>query len=155
MTPELAFDLINASVLPAWLLLWFAPRARITDLVAHSVLYPVLLGLTYVAIVAYTVVAGVGSDDVSFLTLEGVTQIFSHPWGVVVAWAHFLVFDLFVGAWEGRDARRRGLAHWKVAPCQFLTFMAGPLGLLCYLAVRKFAGRERPGSLIEAGAAPT
>ena len=149
MTPDLAFDLINASVLPVWLLLWFAPRARITDLVAHSVLYPVLLGAAYVAIIAYIVVAGLGSDDLSFLTLDGVTQIFSHPWGVVVAWAHFLVFDLFVGAWEGRDARRRGLSQWVVAPCQFLTFMAGPLGLLCYLAVRKFAGGARAGSLIE------
>jgi len=137
MTPELAFDLINMSVLPAWLLLWFAPRWRVTDLVAHSVLYPVLLGLSYVGIIAYTLIAGVGSEDVSFLTLDGVSAIFSHPWGVVVAWAHFLVFDLFVGAWEGRDARRRGIAHWKVAPCQFLTFMAGPLGLLVYLAVRR------------------
>ena len=137
MSPETAFSIVNASVLPAWVLLWFAPRWRGTDWVAHSVLYPVLLGAMYVGIVAYTVVAGVGSEEVSFLTLEGVAAIFSHPWGVVVAWVHFLVFDLFVGAWEGRDARRRSIAHWKVAPCQFLTFMAGPLGLLCYLGVRR------------------
>ena len=137
MSPETAFAIINTIILPPWLLLWFAPRWRVTDWVAHGVLYPVLLGLTYVGIIAYTLIAGVGSDEVSFLTLEGVTAIFSHPWGLVVAWAHFLVFDLFVGAWEGRDARRRGIAHWKVAPCQFLTFMAGPLGLLCYLGLRK------------------
>ena len=137
MSPDLAFNLVNASVLPAWLLLWFAPKARVTELVAHSVLYPVLLGLTYLGLMAYTIVAGVGGEDVSFLTIEGVMAIFSTPWGVIIGWAHFLVFDLFVGAWEGRDARRRGISHWKVAPCQFLTFMAGPLGLLLYIFLRR------------------
>ena len=137
MSPDTVFDIINASVLPAWLLLWFAPRARITEWVAHSLLYPVALGLAYVGMISYVVFADIGGEGTDFLSLAGVMAIFSTPWGVTIGWAHFLVFDLFVGAWEGRDARRHGLAHWLVAPCQFLTFMAGPLGLLLYLGARR------------------
>jgi hypothetical protein len=47
-----------------------------------------------------------------------------------------LAFDLVVGAWESRDARQAGIAHWKVVPCLLLTFLLGPMGLLVYLLLR-------------------
>ena len=31
MSPETAFSIINTIILPPWLLLWFAPRWRVTD----------------------------------------------------------------------------------------------------------------------------
>jgi hypothetical protein len=46
-----------------------------------------------------------------------------------------------VGAWEARDARRHGIAHWLVVPCLLLTLFAGPLGLAAYLALRWFRVR--------------
>ncbi len=47
-----------------------------------------------------------------------------------------LVFDLFVGAWEVRDAQRRGIAHGFVVPCLVFTLMLGPIGLFLYLVLR-------------------
>ena len=53
-----------------------------------------------------------------------------------MGWIHYLAFDLFVGAWEVRDAQARGIHHLLVIPCLFLTLMAGPGGLLLYWAIR-------------------
>ena len=72
-----------------------------------------------------------------FTTIEGIAAIFTHPFGVLTAWVHYLVFDLFVGMWEARDARRRNMPHWIVVPCLLLTFMAGPFGLLLYFIARR------------------
>ena len=141
MTTDLisgAFRLVNTLILVPWALLVFAPRWRGTDLVAHSALYPVAYGLIYLGAVAASLASPAAMDaGVDFTTMEGVAAIFSHPLGILAGWTHFLVFDLFVGAWEARDARRRGIAHWKLVPCLVFTFLAGPLGFLIYLAVRR------------------
>jgi len=49
-----------------------------------------------------------------------------------------------VGAWEARDAARRGVPHLLVVPCLVLTFFAGPAGWALYLAVRHV--RRQPSS---------
>jgi hypothetical protein len=64
---------------------------------------------------------------------------FAAPHLVLAGWIHYLIFDLFIGAWETRDAARRGIAHLWVIPCLLATLMAGPLGLLLYVVVRFFS----------------
>jgi hypothetical protein len=71
-------------------------------------------------------------------TLYGVMIGFSAPNLVLAGWIHYLIFDLFIGAWEARDAHRRGISHFWVIPCLLVTLMAGPLGLLLYVLVRFF-----------------
>jgi hypothetical protein len=77
-----------------------------------------------------------------FGSLEGVMLLFTSPHAVLAGWIHYLAFDLFVGAWEVRDARRHGLSHWMVVPCLALTLMLGPFGLLTYLVLRAALKRE-------------
>ncbi len=55
---------------------------------------------------------------------------------LLAGWLHYLAFDLFVGAWEVRDASTHGVPHVLVVPCLLLTFLLGPIGLLAYHAVR-------------------
>jgi hypothetical protein len=62
--------------------------------------------------------------------------LFTSPSVVLVGWVHYLVFDLFVGAWEVRDAHRRSISHLFVVPCLVMTLMLGPIGLLAYLLLR-------------------
>ena len=140
-------DVIHMVVLPGWILLIFAPTWRWTDRIVHSGLYPVLLGLTYIAFMICAAVFGTNEAPVNFSTIEGIAAIFSHPFGVLTAWVHYLVFDLFVGMWEARDARRRGMSHWALIPCLLLTFMAGPAGLLLYFALRRKWRIDEDGSL--------
>ena len=140
MSYDLLFSLINASVMPAWLLLIFAPKWHVTEKIVHSMLYPLLLGAIYALCMVFAYM-GHGAQGGSFTSIEGVRTLFSSDVGMVIGWAHYLVFDLFVGAWEARDARRRGFSHWLLIPCLLLTFMLGPIGLFLYLILRKLTGK--------------
>ncbi|MGH7516648.1 MAG: abscisic acid-deficient protein Aba4 family protein [Gemmatimonadales bacterium] len=55
--------------------------------------------------------------------------------------AHYLAFDLLVGAWETTDARTHGVPHPAVLPCLALTFLFGPAGFLLYLGLRRVFAR--------------
>lgn len=133
MTLDVAFRLCNLIVVPAWLLLVFAPRSRWTTWIVHSMLVPCLLGTVYVTTVA---LGPGGSEGGSFATLAGVMALFTSPHVAFAGWVHYLVFDLFVGAWEARDAERLGIPHLAVVPCLGLTFLLGPSGLLAWAVVR-------------------
>lgn len=76
------------------------------------------------------------------------TALFSVPELVLAGWIHYLAFDLFVGAWEVRDAQKKEIHHLLVIPCLFVTFMAGPAGLVLYW-VLKAAYRLVRGSQLE------
>jgi len=140
MNFELWFTIVNLSVFPAWILLAFVPNASVTKKLVHSMLYPLFLGLVYLVgmILAYT---GHGAEGGSFSSIEGVRTLFSSDVGILIGWTHYLVFDLFVGAWEARDAQRRGFSHWLLIPCLVFTFMLGPIGLLLYVILRKLTGK--------------
>lgn len=139
--PDLIYSLINGAVMPAWLLLIFAPRWNGTYKIIHAVFYPLLFGSLYLLYMIYVSVAGQSHPDASFTTIKGVQALFSTPEGIIIGWSHYLVFDLFVGAWIARDAARRGIAHLWTVPCLFFTFMLGPLGLLLYIVLRKIKGK--------------
>lgn len=140
MSYDLLFSLVNASVLPAWLLLILAPNSAVTDKIAHSLLYPLLLGAVYIGGMIMAAM-GHGASGGGFTSIEGVRTLFSTDVGMLIGWTHYLVFDLFVGAWEARDAKRRGFNHWLLIPCLLLTFMLGPIGLALYLILRKITGK--------------
>jgi hypothetical protein len=133
MTLDTLFRLCNLAVLPAWLLLVFAPRSRWTTSIVHSMLVPCVLGAAYLLTFA---LAPSPPEGGSFSTLSGVMALFTSPHVALAGWVHYLVFDLFVGAWEVRDAQRLGIRHAVVVPCLLLTFLLGPSGLLAWAGVR-------------------
>lgn len=141
MDYDTIFLLLNLSVVPGWLLLAVLPGSKATRLLVHTGLYPIGLGLFYIVTLSMSMFFGMGPDGADMTSADGVGRLFAHPLGVVIGWAHYLVFDLFVGAWEARDAKRRGLSHWALVPCLVLTFAFGPVGLLLYLVVRKLTGK--------------
>lgn len=148
MTLEILFNLLNLSVMPAWALLIFAPRWSVTQALVHSMVYPIVLGLAYVAGIIASLFFGLGGEGAGFTSIAEVRAIFSSDVGVLIGWAHFLTFDLFIGAWEARDARRRGFSHWLLIPCLVFTFMFGPIGLVLYLGLR-WVFRKGGGGLEE------
>lgn len=134
MTHERLFSILNLVTMAAWLPMLLLPRRRWATTIVPTVV-PVALGIVYVALVA---VAMPGSDG-GFSSLAGVRALFEDPRALLAGWTHYLAFDLFVGGWEVRDARHRGVPHVLVVPALALTFLLGPAGLLLYLAVRSFA----------------
>ena len=133
MDTERAFLVCTYGVMPAWLLLAFAPQWPWTQRLVHSLLIPLLLVPVYVG---GLVLSGGGPEGGSFSTLPGVMALFTDPLTVLAGWVHYLIFDLFIGAWEVRDANRRTVPHGYVIPCLFLTLMVGPVGLAAYLLLR-------------------
>lgn len=141
MTYALVFNFVNAAVFPAWFLLILAPKWKGTRAWVHSMLYPLVLGAIYIGCFAMILLMGHGATDGGFTSIEAVRALYSTDAGVTIGWTHYLVFDLFVGAWIARDAVRRGVNHWATVPCLFFTFMAGPFGLVLYAILRKVTGK--------------
>ncbi|QRN98025.1 DUF4281 domain-containing protein [Archangium violaceum] len=133
MRVETLFLVFTYGVFPAWALLLFAPRWKWTQRLVHSVWIPVMLALAHIG---FLLLAASPPEGASAATLEGAMRLFQEPWTALVCWIHYLVFDLFVGAWEVRDAIRRKLPHLAVVPCVLLTWLYGPLGLMLYFLVR-------------------
>lgn len=132
MTPESIYSVINAVAALAWLLLAVLPGARWATALVAGLVVPAGFAVSYLLIVATTF----WSADGSFATLGGVATLFQNPWLLLAGWLHYLAFDLLIGSWEVRDARKRGIPHLFVVPCLFLTFMFGPVGWLLYRIAR-------------------
>ena len=132
MNAEQVFSIANTTALLGWIVLAvFGPRRWAAPLITGAIL-PLLFAVLYAALIA----ANFGKSQGGFGTLAGVGQLFSNPWLLLAGWVHYLAFDLFIGSWEVRDARSRGIAHWMVIPCLALTFFFGPVGLLLYFLLR-------------------
>jgi hypothetical protein len=142
ITPDTLFMVLNFSVLPFWLLLIVAPVFKLTDILVHSVAVPIILGVTYAWLLATALFGGTPvPEGAGFDSLDALMKLFSVKEALLAGWAHYLVFDLFVGAWQARDAQRIGLNHFILIPCLLLTFLVGPIGLLAYLLIRGLSGR--------------
>jgi hypothetical protein len=132
MTAEQVFSVANSAALVGWIvLIIFGARRWAAGLVTGALL-PLLFAVLYAGLLA----AHWGETQGGFGSLAGVAALFSNPWLLLAGWVHYLAFDLFIGSWEVRDARSRGIAHWMVIPCLALTFFFGPVGLLLYFVLR-------------------
>jgi hypothetical protein len=132
MNPETIFSIANFAALAGWLLIIFAPRWSWTRKVVLSGALSLVLALGYLILI----VLFFGRSEGGFGSLSDVSKLFTNQWALLAGWIHYLAFDLFVGGWEVRDAQARGISHWLVIPCLFLTFLLGPIGFLLYHILR-------------------
>ncbi len=141
MTYDLAYLLVHLMVVPAWLLLFFAPRHAITRRLVHSAVVPLCLGVIYAGLVFAGVVLGRTHPGSGVLSLGAVIALLTHPNGALAGWIHYLIHDLFIGAWIARDAARRGISHAANLPALVFAFAFGPIGLMIHLLHRRLSGR--------------
>ena len=140
LNPDFLFTVANQTALAGWLMLGLAPRWRGTRAAVLSGALPLLLAAAYVVLISYQTI-GHPAPGAGFGSLAQVAALFRQPWALLAGWVHYLCFDLAVGAWETRDAHRRGVPHAALVPCLAATFLLGPLGLLLYCGVRLRFGR--------------
>ncbi|NML64975.1 DUF4281 domain-containing protein [Hymenobacter sp. RP-2-7] len=136
LTPDFLFTLANPLALLGWALLVLAPRWRGTRWLVLGGALPLALAGAYGLLIG-THYLGAHGGEGGFGSLAQVAALFRDPWALLAGWVHYLCFDLFTGAWEARDAQRRGVPHLLLVPCLLLTFLFGPLGLLLYFGVRQ------------------
>jgi hypothetical protein len=138
---EAIFSFSNLLVLPFWLLMIVLPHWRWTRRLMQSPLVcaaPALLYLVLALPRFGELLAAVASP-----TLPGIAAVLGTPAGAMLAWAHFLSFDLFVGRWVYLDSREHQISAWIMAPVLFFTLMLGPIGFLGYLAIRAVVRTRR------------
>ena len=131
MTPEQVFSLVNTVALLGWVVLIAGWRWKPAATLVSAVLLPLLFAILY----SYLVMVHFRDGGGGFSSLSSVQQLFSNPWALLAGWIHYLAFDLFVGSWEVRDARRNSVPFLLAIPCLALTFLFGPAGLLLYFIV--------------------
>jgi hypothetical protein len=138
VTAETAFTALNTLVLPWWALWLAAPHSRLALRAASHGAVFTALSLCY-ALLLGAAVAGGGLGGFDF---DGLRAGLSTPLGFLAGWTHYLVFDLFVGAWILRESRRL-----EVEPRPYLLFalLAGPIGLGAFLLRRGFRLRSFGG----------
>jgi len=136
--PELAFSVLNAAVLPWWAVWLVAPRSRLALAAASHAAVWLVLALLYAALLCAAAAAG----GVAGLDFESVRAALASPLGLLAGWTHYLAFDLFVGAWIVREARRLSL---EPRVFLFFTLMTGPIGLGGFLARRAWRLRSLGG----------
>ena len=131
MTLEQVFSTASMLAGLGWLLLVFLPKQPTAQLIA-GVAVPLVLSVVYLILIFLHFRGAEGG----FGSLADVATLFQKRELLLAGWIHYLAFDLFIGAWETRDAQRHGLPHLVVIPCLVMTFMLGPIGLLFYFAIR-------------------
>lgn len=146
---DLAFSLTNAIAMIGWVMLAVLPRK---PLVLSAVLYlgVGLLCLAYFLLVVASLgglvdparLPGTPEPNLLDYSIAGLRPLFLSDGGIVIGWTHYLAFDLFVGLWIARDADAKGVGRLVQLPFLFVTLMAGPIGLLSWLAFRGTRSRR-------------
>jgi hypothetical protein len=143
MTADSLFRLSNSMALAGWLLLavtgWSARASRMISSLITGLLVPALLCGLYTVLIA----THWGGHRGGFNSLSNVMLLFTDRWLVLAGWVHYLAFDLFIGSWQVRDARRNGVSFIVVLPCLAVTVLFGPIGLLLYLIVAGAVSRGK------------
>jgi Kef-type K+ transport system membrane component KefB len=137
MKAEVIFSAANVIAIVGWLLLAIGPGWGITRRIVLSGILPLFLSIAYLVLILLFF----GRAEGGFGSLPDVMKLFTNEWAMLAGWIHYLAFDMFIGAWEVRDAQERGVSHILVIPCLVLTFLLGPIGLLLYHIIRYFAAK--------------
>jgi hypothetical protein len=131
---ETMFIAAQVVAFAGWLPLFALPWVGRDRALAWARAVAVLLCLLY--LVYFLPHAAAIPRDAGY-TLAALGRAFDVPALLLAGWIHYLIFDLWVGAWQAEDAGRGGLSHRPLAACLLATMMIGPLGLLIYLAVSR------------------
>ena len=118
-------------VLPAWLLLAFAPKWKITRLLT---LIPIAVHAVQYLLSVYKSATTTDDDSVDLATLGGVYSLFKDSPDIL--YLH-LASDMWLGRWISKDAVMRNVEGfmWNgvVVPVLAFTFLSGPVGWVTYV----------------------
>jgi Domain of unknown function (DUF4281) len=133
---DVIFRWASTLVMPFWLLMILAPRWRVTARVMERPWGPALPAVVYAILVAprLSTLLPVVADP----TLPVISALLGSPQGALIAWLHFLAFDLFVGRHIWMRLRGTLLPSAWISLLLIATLLVGPLGYLFFLATLAF-----------------
>ena len=138
---DLLYTLLNASVIPAWILIAFFPRSKFTNKLVYSYAWHIVLSIFYLVYIVWGSIENFGGEG-GMHSLEALRIGFENDKVLLAAWAHYLIFDLFVGVWIMKDAQSKNIDSWLLKPILFFTLMLGPVGFLFYQVLKKIKAKS-------------
>lgn len=133
MPLDALFRIASTVALAGWVILALAPLRRRAAALTARLLVALLCG-GYAAVLGHALATG-PAPQLDFNSLDGVMAMLRTREAALAGWVHYLAFDLFAGSWEVEAAPAMRVPHVLLLPCLVLTFVAGPVGLLAFLAV--------------------
>ncbi|MGW3497969.1 ABA4-like family protein [Streptomyces sp. NPDC001020] len=136
------FELSFWLAAPVWLLMIFVPGWGPTFRIASSPWTAVPVLLVYLALAAPVfpeLWIAVRSPDLD--TFRDLTALAD---GAGAVWAQVIAWDLLIGQWMYREARRLGISALLMGPLLILTILLSPFGLLAFLGLRTARSRRTP-----------
>ncbi|MFZ9221356.1 MAG: ABA4-like family protein [Sediminibacterium sp.] len=137
MTPSEIFSISNSVIFIGWILLIILPKWKYTQsiilnglLVVFSILYSFLL---------FKDIGELSAD--SFGTLAKLKLLFQSDTAVLAGWVHYLIFDLFVGAYIVRKSIEIELPRIIYTCILPFALMCGPIGYLIFVIVKTFKAK--------------
>ena len=132
MNAELIFSIVNLIAAIGWSLMILFPRWILTQRVIVNGTLTLILAVVY----SLLIIIFFGNTEGGFGSLAAVHALFQNSYLLLAGWIHYLAFDLFIGAWQLRDAQKHQIPHYQLIPVLILTFLFGPVGLLLYFGLR-------------------
>lgn len=142
-TPEQLFGWAGQAAMLGWLILIFLPRRWPLLTAVPRYVIPFGLSLLYSGLAMSHILTVEGGGFGSFAEVK---TLLSNDWALLAGWIHYLAFDLFIGGWIAVQADKVGISRLVQAPILLATFMAGPLGLALFLAMRAGYVRISPSA---------
>ena len=135
---DILFWFSSLYILPFWLMMWFAPtHERTAALMRNEWVYLAPLAGAYALAVLPNIVDIFLLLGTQMPTPDIVVEMFSEQEVILVAWLHFLAFDLFVGRWTWQRLVATEKPIYISMPVLVLSMMVAPLGALLGLLVTR------------------
>ena len=132
MSMETLFAISSPIAMLGWIALIISPIIpKWSDRIA-TYISPGLLSLAYMSLI----LAFWADAEGGFDTLANVHLLFTQSEIAMAGWLHYLAFDLFMGAWIVREARKASISHWFIIPILPMTLLFGPIGFVLFLALK-------------------
>lgn len=132
MSMETLFAISSPIAMLGWIALLISPIIpKWSDRIA-TYISPGLLSLAYMSLI----LAFWSGAEGGFDTLANVQLLFTQSEIAMAGWLHYLAFDLFMGAWIVREARKASISHWFIIPILPMTLLFGPIGFVLFLALK-------------------
>lgn len=138
ITADHIFEIVNTLILPAWLMLMFAPQWQWTKKIVISGCYSLTFAIVYLLLIIFYF----DINNFNFSTLENVKQVFTNDYFLLAGWVHYLAFDLLIGAWIVKDSKENNIHSKILIPVLAFTFYLGPVGYIFY-RMYKFIRRDK------------
>ena len=134
---ELIFKILNASIIPFWILLAFFVHTDLTKKLIFSYVIHMILAVFYLVFIIWGMAENVGGGEGGMDSLAHLRIGFLNDKVLLAAWAHYLIFDLFVGTWIAKKCLEENISNWIKIPSLLLTLVFGPIGFLVFNVLRK------------------